>query len=205
MDKQVIILGYSGHSYVVIEAIQKSGCLIKGYVETAPKTYNPYQLNYLGDDTWLNNQPTQNIFVGIGNNAIRRKLFEKLASHHTIVNAIHPNSVISKTAQLNKGILIAAGAVINPLVKIGDGVICNTQCSIDHECIIDDFAHIAPGVVLCGNVKVGENSYVGARAVVKENVSIGKNVMIGAGAVVLKNLPDNVLAFGNPCKIIKSI
>ena len=184
MDSQIIILGYSGHSYVVIEALQNSGYMIGGYVETALKVYNPYQLNYLGDDKWLNTQPAQNIFVAIGDNSIRRKLFEKFSNHH-FINAIHHNSIISKTAQLNKGILVAAGVVINPLVKIGDGAICNTQCSIDHECIIHDFAHIAPGAVLCGGVNIGKNTFVGANSVIKEGVKIGADVVIGAGSVIV--------------------
>jgi sugar O-acyltransferase (sialic acid O-acetyltransferase NeuD family) len=99
--------------------------------------------------------------------------------------------------------MISPNVTINALAKIGIGAICNTYSIIEHECIIGDFAHIAPGAVLCGNVKVGENSFVGAKSVIRENITIGKNVIIGAGSVVVKDIPDNVKVVGNPARIIK--
>ncbi|HAO47433.1 MAG TPA: hypothetical protein DCQ97_10945, partial [Chitinophagaceae bacterium] len=64
--------------------------------------------------------------------------------------------------------MIAAQATINPLARIGKGAICNTGCIVEHECVVGDFAHIGPGAVLCGNVSVGEGSFVGANAVVRQ-------------------------------------
>ena len=98
--------------------------------------------------------------------------------------------------------MFAPRVVINPLVKIGNGVICNTACVIEHECIINDYVHIAPGAILCGNVTVGEGSFIGAGAVVKQGVTIGKNVIVGAGTVVIKDIVDNTKVIGNPQRII---
>lgn len=54
-------------------------------------------------------------------------------------------------------------------------------------------------------VTIGDNVWIGGNAVILPGVTIGDNVTIGAGSVVTKDLPDNVLAFGNPCRIVKSI
>ena len=89
-------------------------------------------------------------------------------------------------------------AVINACATIGDAVICNTACIIEHECRIANFVHIAPGAVLAGNVKIGEGTFVGANAVIKQGITIGKNVTIGAGAVVTKNIGDGLTYYGNP-------
>jgi serine acetyltransferase len=62
---------------------------------------------------------------------------------------------------------------------------------------------IGPGAVVCGNVSVGENSFIGAISVIKENISIGKKVTVGAGSVVIRDIPDNVKVVGNPDRIIK--
>nr|WP_317399776.1 sugar O-acetyltransferase [uncultured Gemmiger sp.] len=54
-------------------------------------------------------------------------------------------------------------------------------------------------------VHIGENCWIGAGAILVPGVSIGDNVVIGAGSVVTKDLPDNVVAVGNPCRVVRPI
>lgn len=196
-----IIIGYSGHSYVAIEAAESNGTLFDAYCENEEKSNNPYDLKYLGNETKDNIDGNQ-WFVGIGNNTIRRKIIGKFKTER-LLNCIHTSAQVSRTAMLETGILVAANSVINPLAKIGMGVICNTGSIIEHECIIGDYAHIAPGAVLAGNVNIGENCFVGARSVIREGIKIGNNSIIGAGAVIVKDVPENVIIIGNPGKILK--
>ncbi len=207
MNKKAIIIGYSGHAFVAIDILSESGINVIGYCDNNEKKYNPYNLKYLGSESKLNKDSlsSQNFFIGIGDNAIRSKIFTFLEENGlNVINAIHPYSIISKSAKIEKAVMVAAGVIINPLCIIKDGVICNTNCNIDHECIIQEFVHVGPGAVLCGNVSIGENTFVGANAVVKQGITIGKNCMIGAGSVIIKNVPDNSTIVGNPGKIIKN-
>lgn len=55
------------------------------------------------------------------------------------------------------------------------------------------------------DVSIGDNTWIGANTVIVPGVHIGKNVVIGAGSVVTKDIPDDVLAFGNPCRVIRLI
>ena len=55
------------------------------------------------------------------------------------------------------------------------------------------------------DVTIGDNVWIGGNAIIMPGVTIGDNVVIGAGSVVTKNLPDNVIAAGNPCRIIREI
>ena len=55
-----------------------------------------------------------------------------------------------------------------------------------------------------GRVEIGNNVFIGAQAIVLPNVRIGSNVIIGAGSVVSKDIPDNSVAVGNPCRVVKS-
>ena len=71
---------------------------------------------------------------------------------------------------------------------------------VEHECIIENFVHIAPGAVLTGNVIVGENTLIGANATILPGIKIGKNCIIGAGSVVVKDVCDNSVVKGNPAK-----
>jgi sugar O-acyltransferase (sialic acid O-acetyltransferase NeuD family) len=204
-NKPIVLIGYSGHAFVAADIFLSVGQTVSAYCDNEEKKFNPFSLKYLGKDSAVANLlKDYSYFIAIGDNDIRRKVYERLSSQlGESSNAIHKSAVISPFAEIGNGVFIAASATINPLVKIGNGVICNTSCSIDHECVIGDFVHIAPGAVLCGNVTVGENSFIGANAVVKQGITIGKNVMIGAGTVVVKDIPDNSTIVGNPQKNLK--
>lgn len=54
-------------------------------------------------------------------------------------------------------------------------------------------------------ITIGDNVWLGGNVVINPNVTIGNNVVIGSGSVVTKNIPDNVFAAGNPCKVIREI
>lgn len=204
LKKPVAIIGYSGHAYVVIDILLNSGRLVTSYCDAIEKQRNPYHLQYLGKETEVIKKLKKfDFFACVGNNNIREKIHLQMSEFlGNPINAIHPSAVISSSVILHDGIMIAANATINPLVELGRGVICNTSCSIDHECVIGDFAHIAPGSVLCGNVKVGAKSFIGANSVIREGITIGNNVMIGAGTVVVKDIPDNTTVVGNPQRIL---
>lgn len=201
----MILIGYSGHAFVVYGIISAAGKKVTGYCDNEEKQYNPFVLPYYGKentDEAATAFAAHGFFIAIGDNGIREKIYHALAAKKLYPgNVIHPSAIIDASATLApQGVMVAAHATINPLATIGTGAICNTGCIIEHECVVGNFAHIAPGAVLCGNVKVGHNSFVGANAVIKQGVTIGNNVMIGAGAVVLKNVPDNVTVMGVPAQ-----
>lgn len=204
--KPLAIIGYSGHAFIAIDIFASKEVPVKAYFEAKEKEYNPYQLSYKGIDSAKQIESIKeemDFFIGIGDNTIRRKVYENLAVHiDAYINAIHDSAVIAKNVQLEKGIMVAANAVINPLAQIGTGVICNTGSIIEHECKVGDFAHISPGAVLCGNVEIGDNSFIGANTVVKHGIRIGKNVVVGAGSVVIRDIEDNQTVVGNPTRKI---
>ena len=205
--KTIALIGYSGHAFVTYEIFFSQGQIITAYTDTEEKAFNPYSLKWLGDEnkeSVLEELKAYNYFVSIGDNLLRRKVSIKLINELGVnpENALHKSAIISQSMNAGHGSMFAARVVINPFVKIGNGVICNTGCIIEHECVIDDYAHIAPGAVVCGNVSIGENSFIGAGAVIKQGVNIGKNVIIGAGTLVIKDIDDNKKVVGNPQRII---
>jgi len=118
---------------------------------------------------------------------------------------IHPSAVVAGDSLLGLGTVIAAGGVVNPGVQVGCSVIINTAASVDHECIIGDAAHVCPGARLGGGVILGEAAQVGIGATVVDRVRIGAGVVIGAGAVVVSDIPDHVVAYGVPAKVIRTL
>ncbi len=204
--KNIALIGYSGHSFVAFEIFFSQGLIVSAYTDKEEKSLNPYSLKWLGDESEaevVEKLKAYTYFVSIGDNAIRKKVSEHLSTMlGPAENALHKTAIISRSMNAGTGNMFAPRVVINPLVSIGNGVICNTGAIIEHECVIHDYAHIAPGAVLCGNVTIGEGSFVGANAVIKQGVNIGKNVTIGAGAVIIKDIEDNKKVVGNPQRYI---
>jgi sugar O-acyltransferase (sialic acid O-acetyltransferase NeuD family) len=119
--------------------------------------------------------------------------------------AVHPTAFVAADARLGKGCQVLAHATVCVDVKMGEGCIMNTASSIDHESILGNGVHLAPGAVITGCVTVGDYSMIGARAVVLPRVHIGANVVIGAGSIVTKDVPDGMIASGNPMRIMHPI
>jgi len=206
LDKEVVLIGYSGHGVVVAEAAKLSHLNIQGYTEIKKTTRNPFELEYLGfemDQAFKGWNADKQYVLGIGDNRIRQKAGDFIISKKKeILNVIHPSASVSQQVVMGIGNFVARNAAINPLVTLGDFCIINTGAILEHECAIGSAVHIAPGAVLTGNVSVGDCTFIGANTVIKQGVKIGKNVLIGAGAVVITDIADNQKVVGNPSRLI---
>ena len=199
---KLIIIGYSGHSYVCIDIALMNDIVLDGYCDLKPNTDNPYNLLFMGSEQYLKTE--SKIFICVADNKIRKRIFSRVINLDSDINLVHPDSIISHTVEMGYQTLICGGSIINAQVKIGNCCIINSGCIIEHQCEISDFSHIAPSAVLCGNVVIGEGSFIGANSVIKQGVKIGRNVTVGAGSVVLKDIPDNSVYVGSPAKFVKS-
>lgn len=200
---EAILLGYSGHGYVVAEAALLQSIYLMGYAEAEKLAQNPYDLDYLGDETQssFNWKDCQSYILGVGSNTIRSKMAQRAKENGgQCLRVIHPSASLAEKVEIGEGTFIARNVAVNPLVLIGENGILNTSCSIDHECQIGSNVHVAPGAVLAGNVEVGEGAFIGGNAVIKEGVRIGNYAVIGAGSVVINDVPDHQVVVGNPAK-----
>ena len=206
LDNKTVIIGYSGHAYVVAESYLSIGNSLEYYTNLFEVEKNPFNLAYLGCETDLNFKGWNmnlSFILGIGENCLRHKIAHLLLSNsQKIKSVIDPTSIISKNANIGVGVFVSKGVLINAFSKIGDFTILNTGCIIEHECEIGTSAHIAPGAVLTGNVKIGKRSFIGANSVIKQGVEIGDDVIIGAGSVIINNISSNTKIVGNPGRII---
>lgn len=206
LDNKVILIGYSGHGFVVADTALQNHFNLIGYTEKSLCSYNPFNLDYLGNETEQNFEGWElgeGFLIGIGDNCIREKIYRLVLSKGKNVHTlIHTSSSISIFSKLGVGVFVNRNVSINALAKIGNNVLLNTGCIIEHECIIGDSVHIAPGAVLSGNVEIGERTFIGANSVIKQGVKIGKDVIVGAGSVVLADIPEGKCAVGNPIRFI---
>ncbi|MGE0772972.1 MAG: acetyltransferase [Cyclobacteriaceae bacterium] len=197
MDR-FILQGGGEHARVVLDALLSNGASVIGIFD--PK----YDDDLFGVPQLGNYDPAFEpgalAIVAIGNNQTRKKV--AAGTSHGFAKCIHRSAVVSPFASVDAGIMILHGAVIQAGAKLGRHAIINTRASVDHDCVIGDFVHIAPGATLCGTVQVGEGTLIGAGATVLPGIQIGKWCTIGAGAVVTRNVEDDATVMGNPAKVI---
>lgn len=142
--------------------------------------------------------------LGVTNPSVKKAVLENFnITELSFINLIHSTSNIASTASIGKGFIIGALSVINAHTKVGDFVSVNRGVTIGHHTIIGNFVTINPGCNIAGNITIGNNTAIGIGTNILDGVNIGENCVIGAGSVVTKDIPNNVVAYGVPCKIIR--
>lgn len=206
MKKSLIILGNGGHAKVILDIfLSTSTYKVHGFISNEHiGEFMGFPI--LGTDKDLPNLLASGVtyaFVAVGNNDVRHYLSKYVLSlGFQLANAISPYAIISPFAMIKGyGNAIMPGAIINSCSEIGEGCILNTSSSVDHDCHIGNYTHIAPGAVLAGNVTIGNNTFLGTGCSIINNRTIGHNTIVGAGAVVIHDLPNNITAFGIPACI----
>ncbi len=204
LDKEIVLVGYSGHGFVVADAAMDAQLLPVYYTDKVVNSKNPFGLTYIGfdgDDDFPGWNKGYQFILGIGDNKIRESIALKLlARRETLLTIIHPDSSLSENIRVGSGVFISRNVSVNPFAIIGDYTILNTGAIIEHECKLGNAVHIAPGAVLAGNVEIGDRTFIGANSVIKQGVKIGKDVIVGAGCVVITDIADGKKFVGNPAK-----
>ena len=211
--KGIVVWGASGHALTVCGILgEMDSWEIVGLVDdidSTPRAGIVANIPVLGCSDLLRSKAIPNltdVIVAIGDNEARMrcaKLAEERGYH--LVAAIHPRAVVAKGVKIGDGTVIAAGAVVNPAVQVGENVIINTMASAGHECTIEDGAHLGPGVHLGGRVRVGRMAWIGIGTSVRDGVTIGEKSVIGAGSLVLKDIEAEILAYGSPTVPVKDL
>ena len=144
------------------------------------------------------------VIVAIGEPAIRGKLYQKVKKLNLkLATLVDPSSIISPSAKLGDGVIVAPYCSISSSAQIGDNVAINTNSIIGHDIVVGEHSVISSFVNIGGACRVGKSSYLGMGVLIKENLSIGSLVIIGMGSVVFKNIPDEVIAMGNPARPLR--
>jgi sugar O-acyltransferase (sialic acid O-acetyltransferase NeuD family) len=142
--------------------------------------------------------------LGVYQPGLKIKIVKDLGiTSDRFINIIHDGLDISKMSTIGKGALINSKVSIAAHTTIGNFVSINRHVSIGHHTTINDYCSINPGTNIAGNVTIGEGTTIGMGTNILHQVKIGKNTIIGAGSVVTRDIPDNVVAYGSPCKIIR--
>ena len=201
-NKLLSIFGASGHGKIVLTVANQLGYDVTAFYDGNNELFNTriHDVPVMG--VFCDCDFNTNVIIAIGDNKIREDIADQFqdAKWTTLV---HPRSCIDETVHIGPGSLICAGATIQVDSILGMHTIVNTNASVDHDCVIGSFVHIAPGVNLAGNVSVGDGSMIGIGASVLPGIKIGKNSIVGAGSVATRDVPDSATAVGCPARVVK--
>src|SRR6059036_3442289 len=160
----ILIVGSSGHAASVIDLAERSGSIrIAGLPDRCKDRGTQLQgYEVLGGEEnigeFCSDRKIDGVAVAIGDNWGRSQsvaMLQALAPDLEFLTLIHPSATVSPSAVVGRGTVVMAGAIVNANCKIGDFCILNTKASLDHDCIVEDFASLAPGVTSGGRVTVG--------------------------------------------------
>lgn len=209
-DRPVVIVGAGGHALVAADVLRALGRQVAGWVTTDGTAAAPVdqigleRAGTVDDLARMIAAGTHDVFVAIGDNRRRAEVTRRLLdAGATLATAVSPDAVVAPSARLGRGVLVMPGAVVNALARLGDGVIVNTGATVDHECEVDDFAHLAPRSALAGNVRVGTGALVGIGAVVIPGRRLGPWCVVGAGSAVVGDVDESLTVGGVPARPLR--
>ena len=208
----IVIVGAGGQARVVAAALRQTGeWKLVGVLDDKPGSIGEPILDSAVVGTYddlvrLVEQGIRHAFPALGDNNARMRLFRTiLASGFDIPVLIHPHALVDRTATVGRGTFVCAGAIIGVEARVGENCLINTGAIIEHETIVADGAHVAPGCRIGGRARVGERVFVGLGSTIKDKISIGSGSTIGAGSVVVRDIPADVVAYGVPARVVRSI
>lgn len=187
------ICGYNVIGYYD-EFDEKQGCTVMGV-----KVIN--KLSNLKDEE-INGK---NFIVAMGSNENRFKFMERIKFAGGILpTLIHPSSIISESAIIGDGVYIQSNVTVWTKSKISDYCILSPNVVIAHHSSIGKACLISTQSSVGAYIEIGDMVFVGMGATIVTGLDrVGDNSTIGAGAVVLKNVEANVIYAGIPAKKIR--
>lgn len=212
MKKNIVLFGGGNQCHYVIDIIEKQNDYnIIGIVDSI-HSVGEIRFGYevLGNqEDILTISEKHNVFGGvisIGDNYSRFIVYNDIINKipdFNFVNAIHPSVIIGNNVEIGLGVVAMAGCIFNPKSKIGNFTFFATGAQVEHDCKINDFSSISAGSITGGFVDIGKFSAICLGVTIFDRIKIGDNSVIGSGSLVTKSIPDNVLAYGSPAKIIR--
>lgn len=144
------------------------------------------------------------VVIAVGEPGIRDLLYHKVKDVGLrLATLIHPGVYIDETTTIGEGTVIAEGVTITANVEIGDNAYIQPHAVIGHDIKIGGHTVIGSNCQIGGGDIIGERVFMGFLSGTTDHISIGSDSIISAGAIVFRELPESVIAVGNPAKIVK--
>jgi len=207
--RKILIYGAGGFGREVYDTISKnnekdSEYIVKGFVDDAHSSGTVINgLEVIGGEEVLAGLDLSfDVVLAISDPVGRKRLFDKYSDRFEFRSIIHPNSEISKYAQIGRGCIIQSFCIVAANSQIGDSVIMNAHSGVGHDANVHSYVSIMSYCDVAGNAEVGPLTFIGTGARILPNIYVSQESYLCAGTVLMKNLISPSKVIGNPGKII---
>lgn len=194
-----MILGAGGHAVSVHDVVSSAGWQVLAFAGDAGGQSLPAPV-LPGDEAALAMAERERcaMIAAVGDNPLRCRVFARLPAELRAPGLAARTATVAASAVLGTGTVVHHHAHVGPRSTLGEAVIVNTGAIVEHDCVVETGAHVAPGAVLLGGARIGAQTLVGSGARVLPGVRLGRSVIVGAGAVVIRDVPDGLIVTGVP-------
>ncbi|HEX3747298.1 MAG TPA: acetyltransferase [Bryobacteraceae bacterium] len=202
----LLIWGAGGHGKVVLDVARSTGAFNRIQFLDDRVDSNEFCGCPLLHTAQLQHLAGSSFLIAIGDNRERKRCYaQALGAGLLPATLMHSSAVISPSARVGAGTVVMPLAVLNANSTVGENCIVNTGAIVEHDCEIAAHVHLSPRVALGGAVRVGELAHLGIGAVVLPGGLIGDESVVGAGAVVLKAAPPRCTVVGIPARVLSCL
>ena len=144
------------------------------------------------------------VIIAVGEPHARKILRERVTeADFSLTVLIHPSVMIDNSTKLGWGTVVGLNCFISCDISIGENVLIQPNACIGHDNQIGNDSVISTFVCIAGGCIIGDETYIGLNVPIKENIKIGNQSIVGMGSVVSRDIPDQVIALGNPARVMK--
>lgn len=209
---EIFIFGASDHARVVIDIVELEGRYrIVGLFDSfKPKGYRVGRYEVLGREEDLMEYSRKyglcTGIIGIGDNWTRRQIAESLLADNPrlqFVTAVHPSSTLSREVVMEPGSIVMARCYVGLNTHIGEGAVVATNSIFEHDSVMGAYSTLGAGSTTGGHVSLGICTAVCLGVTLIHGIGVGDHTVIGAGSIVIDDIPDSVVAYGNPARVVR--
>jgi sugar O-acyltransferase (sialic acid O-acetyltransferase NeuD family) len=141
------------------------------------------------------------VAIANGEPFVRMALRQKVeAAGVRLAKLVDPSASVSATATLGDGTIVFPGCFVSSEAKLAANCAVIAGALVGHHSLIGDDCIVAGQVNVGGGCKIGNRTYLGMGSQIREGRSVGAATIVGMGSIVFSDIPDEVIALGNPCR-----
>lgn len=209
--KEIYVLGVGGSTPVFMDFAEACGYKIAGLYHYNSDRTGEHEHGHpiLGsfDDLYQSDIKGKMFLLSQGDMKIREEVTNKILKLGGVVpTLIHPTAIVSKYAKVSEeGVAIGANCIVQADAEIKSNAVLWDMALVCHQTTIGNYCFVGPKALVGAHIEVKDFAFIGQDALLVSGKvgTMGANSLLGAGAVLTKGLPANVVAVGNPARVIK--